>query len=98
MPGSTLPAAVPRTLATEATQACGDGQDSAEPSEGLMSTSETGRKYWFLRMKYGPKGQDFTREMWEQRLIGVMWGCWSIDDVLADDRETIDRHKLTVDH
>lgn len=31
-------------------------------------------KYWFMRMKQGSKGKDFTKEMWRRRRAGILRG------------------------
>ena len=50
--------------------------------------------YWFMRMKQGSKGKDFASELWRKKRVGVMFGTWTIDDVL-DDGGGIDKSKLT---
>jgi hypothetical protein len=52
--------------------------------------------YWFMRMRQGSKGPDFTEELWQQRLVGVLWGTWTIEDVASDNYPTrLDERKLT---
>jgi hypothetical protein len=43
--------------------------------------------YWFMRMRQGSKGPDFTKELWQERLVGVLWGTWKIADVLNGNNE-----------
>jgi hypothetical protein len=50
--------------------------------------------YWFMRMRQGSNGEDFTTELWDQELIGVMFGTWTIDDV-SDGAGGIDESKIT---
>ena len=40
--------------------------------------------YWFMKMKQGAEGQDFARELWQQGLVGVLFGTWRIDHVLGE--------------
>lgn len=48
--------------------------------------------YWFMRMRQGSDGEDFTSELWGQNLIGIMFGTWTIGLVL--DGDEIDEQKL----
>lgn len=50
--------------------------------------------YWFMRMKQGSEGKDFAPELWDQDLIGVMFGTWTIDDV-RNGADGIDESKIT---
>jgi hypothetical protein len=50
--------------------------------------------YWFMRMKQGSEGKDFAPELWDQDLIGVMFGTWTINDV-CDGADGIDESKIT---
>ncbi len=50
--------------------------------------------YWFMRMRQGSKEKPVTPDLWNQNLIGVMFGTWTIDDVRADSGG-IDESKLT---
>lgn len=53
--------------------------------------------YWFVRMKQDSGGRaekDFTEELWEQGLIGILFGSWTINGVL-DEAGTVDDDKLT---
>ncbi len=53
-------------------------------------------EYWFLRMRQGSKGPDFTKELWQRGLVGILWGAWTINDVLSDIYPTrLDERKLT---
>lgn len=51
--------------------------------------------YWYIRMKEGKGGEDFTERMWRQKLIGVLWGTWTIDCVLDTGTGKLDPDKLT---
>src|SRR4051812_46625215 len=48
--------------------------------------------YWFMRMKRGRNGKDFTSELWNERLVGVLFGTWTINDILSDG--TLDESKV----
>lgn len=52
--------------------------------------------YWFMRMRLGSGGEDFTATLWEQDLAGVLFGTWSIEHVLGKDGE-IDPDMLNAD-
>src|SRR5919107_984764 len=52
--------------------------------------------YWFMKMKQGAEGQDFARELWQQGLVGVLFGTWRIDHVLGED-DRPDPGKLTAE-
>lgn len=49
--------------------------------------------YWFMRMKQGVGGEDYTAEMWESGRVGVLFGPWRIFHVM-DGNGAIDRAKL----
>lgn len=51
--------------------------------------------YWFLRMKEGKDGEDFTGRMWQQNLIGILWGTWELKHILSNGE--IDETKLSVE-
>ncbi len=44
-------------------------------------------------MKQGSEGKPFTPELWDESLIGVMFGTWTIDYVLTDG--DLDKSKVT---
>lgn len=52
--------------------------------------------YWFMRMKQGPKGEDFAKELWQQALVGVLFGTWRIEHVL-DQEGKPDPNALTTE-
>ncbi len=53
--------------------------------------------YWFMRMKQGSEGEEnFAPKLWNRNLIGVMFGTWTIDDVLTNG--AIDEGKVTYEH
>ncbi len=47
-----------------------------------------------MRMRQGSEGKDFAPELWGKKLIGVMFGTWTIDDV-RNDAGGIDESKIT---
>lgn len=49
--------------------------------------------YWFMRMKQGKEGEDFTARMWGNGRVGVLFGTWQIAHV-SDGAGGIDRNKL----
>ena len=53
--------------------------------------------YWFMRMKQGSEGKDFTSELWNQNLIGIMFGTWTIYHV-SDGAGGIDESRLSLEH
>ena len=52
--------------------------------------------YWFMRMKQGKGGHDFSEELWSRGKVGVLFGTWRISHVLNEDGQ-IDPSKLTAD-
>jgi hypothetical protein len=52
--------------------------------------------YWFMRMRQGAGGEDFTETLWKQGLVGVLFGTWGIEHVVSDDGH-IDPSKLNAD-
>lgn len=52
--------------------------------------------YWFMRMKQGSKGENSAKELWSQRLVGVLFGTWTTEDVLGDDSKP-ERAKFNVE-
>ncbi len=49
--------------------------------------------YWFMRMKQGSKGRNLAPELWNEGLVGVLFGTWTLDEVLTDG--TLDKAKVT---
>jgi hypothetical protein len=47
-----------------------------------------------MRMKQGSEGKPFTEELWQQGLVGVLFGTWSIEHVL-DDAGKLDPNKIS---
>jgi hypothetical protein len=62
-------------------------------NEDSMGEKDKAMAYWFMKMKQGAEGQDFAKELWQQGLVGVLFGTWRIDHVLDDGRP--DPEKLT---
>lgn len=52
--------------------------------------------YWFMWMRQGSNGKDFTSELWNEGLVGISFGTWTIDHV-QDDFGGIDESKVTLD-
>ena len=50
--------------------------------------------YWFMRMKQGTHGNNFTLELWGKGGVGVMFGTWIIEDV-QDGTGGIDESKIS---
>ena len=50
--------------------------------------------YWFMRMKQGTHGNNFTLELWCKGRVGVMFGTWIIEDV-QDGTGGIDESKIS---
>lgn len=63
----------------------------------MKTAQDNAKTYWFMRMKQGAKGRDFAKELWQtHKLVGVMFGTWTIDHVLNDEDEP-DPEKLTAE-
>lgn len=43
-------------------------------------------KYWYIRMKHGTGGADHAPRLWSKRRVGIVYGGWLIEDVLANGR------------
>src|SRR5687768_619515 len=53
-------------------------------------------RYWFMRMKQGESGQDYTKELWTGGRVGVFFGTWQMKHVLRPDG-SVDPDKLRAD-
>jgi hypothetical protein len=61
-----------------------------------MGEKDKAMAYWFMKMKQGARGEDFARKLWQQGLMGVLFGTWRIDHVLGEDGRP-DPGKLTAE-
>src|SRR5512144_1006312 len=52
--------------------------------------------YWYVRMRQGSGGWNFTRDVWETDAVGIMFGAWAAEDVMTADGG-IDLPRLTLD-
>jgi hypothetical protein len=39
--------------------------------------SQESARYWRIRMKYSPDGEDVTKQAWRERVIGIWYGAWN---------------------
>src|SRR5687768_796372 len=52
-------------------------------------------RYWFMRMRQGSDGPDYSRELWERVRVGVLFGHWKMDEVLDASGATVDPARLS---
>lgn len=62
------------------------------------------KSIWYIRMKQGTGGVDYTADLWRKGLVGVLFGGWRLADILPDHTDPtapvrmIDPVKLTPLH
>jgi len=50
--------------------------------------------YWFVRMRQGSDGPDYARELWQSGRIGILFGHWTMDEVLDGSGLAVNRAHL----
>lgn len=50
---------------------------------------------WYVRMRQGPGGWNFTKKIWDAGYVGIMFGAWAVEELL-EETGLLDTSKLNV--